>query len=303
MATVQANIIKLLQRIDPRLKTMVEVSTSNIATWATDGTDKFTAQRVVDIYNDARFALFNAMRASMPQDRLSKELSLSVVTANLASSISTDILGYALPAGYHRFISLVGRYLDGSVVSTNFLPIILLDYTFLPLVRSGQNPYYTQSETNRFVFEKDGYLFSPKSTTGETLFYYKVLTGTVSTSADSATVTGVGTAFTTQISIGASISVGTQTRVVTAVASATSLTVSSNFTEENLGVSGYVTDYKLTYYGITTYTISDVSGGSTTESINPDYYPLLIELAVGIANGMGNIEADALAKKLISLKG
>lgn len=58
------------------------------------------------------------------------------------------------------------------------------------------------------------------------------LTGTVSKTAGSATLTGSGTAFTTELSVGQVISVpgvATEKRVVTAIASNTSLAVSANF--------------------------------------------------------------------------
>lgn len=64
------------------------------------------------------------------------------------------------------------------------------------------------------------------------------LTGTVSKTAGSATLTGSDTSFTTELSVGQVISVpggATEKRVVTAIASNTSLTVSANFTNTASG--------------------------------------------------------------------
>lgn len=55
------------------------------------------------------------------------------------------------------------------------------------------------------------------------------LTGTVATTNASATLTGTGTAFTTELLVGHDIIVNAQTKKVTAIASATSLTVDSNY--------------------------------------------------------------------------
>lgn len=67
-----------------------------------------------------------------------------------------------------------------------------------------------------------------------------VLTGTVTKTAGSQTVTGSGTAFTTELSIGQVISVtgtATEKRVVIAIASATSLTVNSGFVNTQAGAT------------------------------------------------------------------
>ena len=66
------------------------------------------------------------------------------------------------------------------------------------------------------------------------------LTGTISVTSGSATVTGVGTSFTSTtlgFAVGDIINTGTQTGLITAIASSTSLTVSANFTTTQSGVS------------------------------------------------------------------
>ena len=66
------------------------------------------------------------------------------------------------------------------------------------------------------------------------------LTGTISVTSGSATVTGVGTSFsntTLGFSVGDIISTGTQSRLITAIASNTSLTVSATFTTTQSAVT------------------------------------------------------------------
>lgn len=60
---------------------------------------------------------------------------------------------------------------------------------------------------------------------------------------------------------------------------------------------------KFLYYGITDFTLSDITGGSTTETYNDVWVPVLLELAIAIANGLGNQQVNELAKKLITAKG
>jgi hypothetical protein len=302
MSTVQSQVLRLLQRIDPTLKTTAVITASNISTWASDGGDKFTAQRVVDIYNDARIALFQSMRQSMPIDRLTKELSLAQLSVNIVFTATGDSWVYTLPAGYLRFVSLSGRYLL-SAVSTALAPIFLLESTFRDAVLYGTNPYYTQSNNNRFVFERAGTLYGIKAASSSTLLDYIPISGVVSTTSGSAVVTGVtSTSFTTQLSEGSYIKVGSETKIVQSITSDTSLTCTSTFSTSNASIAASVADYKLSYFGLATFILADVTGGTTTETVNEDYMPVVIELAVAIANGLGNNAVNELAKKLIEMK-
>ena len=65
------------------------------------------------------------------------------------------------------------------------------------------------------------------------------LTGTVSVTINTATVTGVGTAFTTELAVGDSIKIGTEVFTVEAIASATSLTLDSNHLAGASGATAY----------------------------------------------------------------
>jgi len=66
---------------------------------------------------------------------------------------------------------------------------------------------------------------------------FPIFSGTVSTTAGSATVTGLGTYFYYEVGYGDRITIGTETKTVTAIASHTSLTVDSAFASDNAGVS------------------------------------------------------------------
>lgn len=74
-------------------------------------------------------------------------------------------------------------------------------------------------------------------------YKFSQLTGTVSNSANSQTVTGVGTLFTTELVVGDYISIGIEKRKVTAIASATSLTVDFNIINVNSAVTAYINNF------------------------------------------------------------
>lgn len=56
--------------------------------------------------------------------------------------------------------------------------------------------------------------------------------------------------------------------------------------------------YKLWYYGITDFTLTDVLVGTAVETFNVEHQPKLIELAVAIATEHGNVSPMALARKI-----
>ena len=65
------------------------------------------------------------------------------------------------------------------------------------------------------------------------------LTGTVAVTAASATVTGTGTVFTTELVVGDSIKIGTEKFTISAIASATTLTLDTNHLAGAIGVKAY----------------------------------------------------------------
>jgi hypothetical protein len=83
-------------------------------------------------------------------------------------------------------------------------------------------------------------------------------TGTVTTVAGSKTVTGSGTAFTTELKVGAEIAVNGEVHTVTAIASTTSLTVDVAFVAANAAVAIALVDDILV--PTTDFTVSSVGG-------------------------------------------
>lgn len=182
--------------------------------------DKFPRQRILDIYNEARFVLFGALRSVYPTDELVKLITGTIVN-NTSFTFSSG--SATKPTGYIQGISLA----DSSNV-----PIYILPSTMASVVAAGANPHFTESATNRYVFDEG----------------------------------------TTLVSVSGS----------TYVANGSS--------------------YKLRYLGITTYTLSDVLGNSTTESFNEDLIGFVVEIGNAIANEAGNQAVMALAQSLVGRK-
>lgn len=209
--TVQAAILSLLQRIDPTMKDMTVVTASNIATWNSSGGDKFDAQRVVDIWNQARFLLTQVLHEQMSNAELSKQVAGNLVT-NSALTFTTG--SATLPTGYVFPVSLWDA--SGNIIT-------ILPFGMMNTVKS------LESATNKFVFES-----------GTTLV----------------TISG----------------------------------------------STYVSDvstYVLRYYGITTFTTADVTGGATVESFRDRWIPVLLEIATKLALEQGTADAEAIARSFV----
>ena len=212
MATVQSLVLKLLNRVSVTLDTGTEITSSNISTWGTSGSDKFSAQRIVDIYNDARFTLASAVDLTYPDQRKSLVISGTITkntTFQFASGSATK------PTGFIK----VERLTTSAALQITVLPTAMIQQT-----------RDLNSATNPIVYD-------------------------------------YGTVF-AQETVDTSIIPNAST-------------------------------YILWYYGITTYTVSDVTGGSTTEQFNEQFHPIIIELSVAIANEMGNQQVNALAQKLL----
>ncbi len=210
--TVQAAILSLLQRIDPTMKDMTVVTASNIATWNTSGGDKFDAQRIVDIWNQARFLLTQVLHEQMSDAQLSKEVAGNLVT-NSAFQFTTG--SATLPTGYVFPVSLW---------DVNSAIITILPFGMMNTVKG------LESATNRFVFEA-----------GTTL-----------------------------------VTISTSTYVPDAAT------------------------YVLRYYGITTFTTTDVTGGATVESFRERWIPVLLEIAVKLATEQGTADVEAIARPFIA---
>jgi len=207
---------QLARRVDPYTKAGAEITSATIGT--VDG-DRFSAQRLLDIYNEARLTLFGVLRSRMTTEELSREISGTYQTlSTLSFSLASEGVRAAVPATYLRAIFLT----DGSNQ-----PIIIIPAPLMQVVRQGNNPHFVESPSNRFVVESGGYFI-----------HY------------------------------------------------------GGFVPEG-------NNYKLHYFGLPTYVLSDVTGGTTNEAFNSDYHHILLELATAIANEQGRTQVLALANTLI----
>jgi hypothetical protein len=237
--------------------------------------DGFLKQRLLDIYNDARLALFSALRAKKTTDEICAIISGAIVESQITFTTGTNRMTYALPTGYTRFISLTGF----SGTSKTMQPIIYLPETFIDVLRSS-NPHYAQTNDTRFIFE-----------VGQALVHYgsylgtQTTTGTLTTSAGGTSVSGSGTKFLTELAVGAPLTLEAETKTITAITNDTAASISpSTWPSDHTGVVGNVQNYALKYFGISNFVLSDVTGGATLETFNLDYEPKILDVAEKIAN-------------------
>jgi len=182
--------------------------------------ERFTRQRLLDIYNQARFILFGVLRSALNTEELSRSVSGVIISKNdlsFTNGVATKPAGYLYPI---------------SLTDSSGAQIIILPSSYGPIVTSGSNPHFTESATNRFVFDEGNNLIS----------------------------------------------------------------VSGNTYIPN------GSNYKLKYFGLNTFTLSDVFGGTVTETFNPDYHGVILEIAAAIAMELGQQEILSLAKTLIGEK-
>lgn len=129
--TVQSQMLRLALRVDPRTKAQVEFVAGTIGTVAGN---RFAAQRLLDIYNEARMALAGALRIMAPAEKKA-----STVQGNIQRKTNlTFTSGTApIPTGLIEPIAL--RDVTGNDIS-------ILPGNILPLVSRNE------SATVRFVF-------------------------------------------------------------------------------------------------------------------------------------------------------
>jgi hypothetical protein len=207
--TVQANIIKLLQRVEPALNDgYTVISASNISTWSASAGEKYTPQRILDIYNDARRQLIGELRKSITTKQLSTVVTGAIqYTATLPFALSGSVSTATMPTGYIDFVSLS---------NASGTKILKLDPSYIQTILEGADPKYVQSSTNIFVFE-----------IAKTLTHFGTYIPTAST-------------------------------------------------------------YKLYYVGISDFVLTDITGGTTVETINDEYIPTLLDIAEALAYKLGN---------------
>ena len=144
MATLQKNLLTLATKIDPIVKGTSTTATTARFTLATvgvsDGT-RFPKQRLLDIYNEARIVLFNALRGTEDFGRCVS--GAFIPDTSITFSASGSYVVASKPTGYIDLVSLV----DASNV-----PIYVLDNSQKQELKSG-NPDFVLSATNLYAFE------------------------------------------------------------------------------------------------------------------------------------------------------
>jgi hypothetical protein len=207
MAYVKTLAFRLASRVDPRAKSGALFTA---ATLGTEAGDRFTAQELVNVYNEARVAVFSALERVLAPERMSLELSGTVLyktDLTFSSGVASK------PDGYFKCISLTTNALVRIMVvpPAAMNRVTSLDSATAPIVTEYANQFVAVSSTN-----------VPNAA-----------------------------------------------------------------------------NYRLRYHGITPFTTSDILTAATTvETIDDRWHPLLIELGVAIANGMGNAEVVALGMKM-----
>jgi hypothetical protein len=105
---------------------------------------RFSRQRLLNIYNDARMVLFNAVYTDRKEE-LSRLVYSTAITANITWTYSSPNTTAPKPTGYLKLISLMSP--------TAGVPVIVLDNSLLQTVQLALNPHLTQSSTNIIGFE------------------------------------------------------------------------------------------------------------------------------------------------------
>jgi hypothetical protein len=165
MAQVRDQLLKLALRVDPTVRstnTFFDLSTIG----GSDG-NKFSKQRLLDIYNEARTTAFNVLKAKGDLSGVKGTLrtgTLSFVAAGGRSSAN-------LPAD---FIAYESAYSTASVLegTGNKVPIVIEeDTTLIPSVLDGS---LNVGNGGILVFEIGSTLVDPTGTytSGGVLFYY-----------------------------------------------------------------------------------------------------------------------------------
>jgi hypothetical protein len=107
--------------------------------------EKWTVQQRLDIYNQARFALLNAMLGAFPGKALLEESgALTQNKTDWTWTLSGSTSSAPKPTGYIDFIN--------AATAAN-VPMILLGNEFIGVVPEGENPNYIQSASNIHIFE------------------------------------------------------------------------------------------------------------------------------------------------------
>lgn len=144
MATVQATLLKFALMVDPnQLATGTKFAAGTIG--VEDG-ERFSKQRLLDIYNRARMTLVNAMRVAWPKSKLNEAVRGNLIRNNTATFAAGAL---ALPTGYIQTLVLRTGSIEIAVVPT---------WAYASLIRH-------ESATNLFGFEEGNAIKAPEGST------------------------------------------------------------------------------------------------------------------------------------------
>lgn len=90
-------------------------------------------------------------------------------------------------------------------------------------------------------FDNNAITLSASGFSATTVLYNTALSGLITTTSSSASVTGKGTLFQTELSVGQLVKIGSETKVVQTITSNTALTTTATFSNSNTDTAGYLT--------------------------------------------------------------
>lgn len=132
----------LTLKVNPKIKSSGAMFTKASVGY-NDG-DRFTAQELLDIYNEGRFTLVNVLKSTLSDNAFAREMALAVKRADISFSFEADNYALAtIPSDSIKVISL-----------TNWLnePLKILPNSLLPAVMDKKNPHFENTNTDFFVF-------------------------------------------------------------------------------------------------------------------------------------------------------
>jgi hypothetical protein len=164
VSTVRGQLLKIIRKISPYTADGAEVTNDNFNSVEPESVTK---QRVLDAYNDARKALFQAISSKYREPYLG-EVMKELVHTQAPLTFSSGVLSKSGLDGYIKFKSL---YNTTRSANMEYLPLEMEN-----LVSSGRNPKYTASVSNMFVFESGEQLrqYGGAATDSYSLKYYKL---------------------------------------------------------------------------------------------------------------------------------
>lgn len=134
MATVQAQILELIQRVDPAAEGGTTITAANLAT---NDPESFTKQDLLNYYNEARIVAYNAAVQVLPPMVRAKHLS-GLITKATGQTFAAGVLNK--PAGYLEAVLLT----DVDANKITILPASTIEFS-----------KHLDSVDNPLVYEED----------------------------------------------------------------------------------------------------------------------------------------------------